>query len=72
MLEKLLEMDCLQVHENLQSSLKFLKLMSKNIRCTIGTIKTIKYFVKPSFIIHPQESSFQPLQEITSPGFVFN
>ena len=40
--------------------------------CLIGTIKTIKLFLKLSFIIHPEKSSLQSSQEITYPGFVFN
>ena len=38
----------------------------------IGTIKTIKLFLKLGFIIHPENSSLQPSQEITYLGFVFN
>ena len=33
--------------------------------CLIGTIKTIKLFLKLGFIIHPEKSSLQPSQEIT-------
>ena len=40
--------------------------------CLIGTIKTIKLFLKLGFIIHPQRSSLQPSQEITYLGLVFN
>ena len=40
--------------------------------CLIGTIKTIKLFLKLGFIIHPEKSSLQPSQEITYLGFVFN
>ena len=40
--------------------------------CLIGTIKTIKLFLKLSFIIHPEKSSLQPSQETTYLGFVFN
>ena len=38
----------------------------------IGTIKTIKLFLKLGFIIHPEESSLQPSQEMTYLVFVFN
>ena len=38
----------------------------------IGTIKTIKLFLKLDFIIHPEKSSLQPRQEMTYLGFVFN
>ena len=38
----------------------------------IGTIKTIKLFLKLCFIIHPEKSSLQPSREITYLGFVFN
>ena len=41
-------------------------------KCLIGTIKTIKLFLKLGFIIHPEKSSLQPSQEITYLGFVFN
>ena len=34
-------------------------------KCLIGTIKTIKLFLKLGFIIHPGKSSLQPSQEIT-------
>ena len=40
--------------------------------CLIGTIKTIKLFLKLGFIIHPEKSFLQPSQEITYLGFVFN
>ena len=40
--------------------------------CLIGTIKTIKLFLKVGFIIHPEKTSLQPSQEITYLGFVFN
>ena len=40
--------------------------------CLIGTIKTIKLFLKLGFIIHPEKSSLQPSQEITYLEFVFN
>ena len=40
--------------------------------CLIGTIKTIKLFLKLGFIIHPEKSSLQLSQEITYLGFVFN
>ena len=40
--------------------------------CLIGTIKTIKLFLKLGFIIHPEKSSLQPSQEITYLGFAFN
>ena len=38
----------------------------------IGTIKTIKLFLKLGFIIHPGKSSLQPRQEMTYLRFVFN
>ena len=38
----------------------------------IGTIKTIKLFLKLGFIIHPEKNSLQPRQEMTYLGFVFN
>ena len=38
----------------------------------IGTIKTIKLFLKLGFIIHPEKSFLQPSHKITYPGFVFN
>ena len=40
--------------------------------CLIGTIKTIKLFLKLGFIIHLEKSFLQPSQEITYLGFVFN
>ena len=40
--------------------------------CLIGTIKTIKLFLKLGFIIHPEKSSLQSSQEIIYIGFVFN
>ena len=40
--------------------------------CLMGTIKTIKLFLKLGFIIHPEKSFLQPSQEITYLGFVFN
>ena len=41
-------------------------------KCLIGTVKSIKLFLKLGFIIHPEKSSLQPSQEITYLGFVFN
>ena len=38
----------------------------------IGTIKTIKLFLKLGFIIQPEKSFLQPSHKITYPGFVFN
>ena len=32
--------------------------------CLTGTIKTIMFFLKLGFIIHPEKSSLQPSQEI--------
>ena len=47
--------------------------MFKNGRCySSNTIKTIKLFLKTDFIIHPEKSSLQHLQEITCLGFVFS
>ena len=40
--------------------------------CLLGTIKTIKLFLKLGFIIHPEKSSLQPSQEMTHLGFVFS
>ena len=40
--------------------------------CLIGTIKTIKLFLKLSFLIPREKSSLQCLQEITYLGFIFN
>ena len=40
--------------------------------CLIGTIKTIKLFLKLDFIIYPEKSSLQPSEEITYLTFVFN
>ena len=40
--------------------------------CLIGTIKTIKLFLKLGFIIHTEKSSVQPYQEIIYLGFAFN
>ena len=40
--------------------------------CFIGTIKTIKLFLKLGFILHPEKSSLQPSLETTYLGFVFN
>ena len=40
--------------------------------CLIGTIKTVKLFLKVGFIIHPEKTSLQPSQKITYLGFVFN
>ena len=34
-------------------------------KCLIGTVKSIKLFLKLGFIIHPEKSSLQPSQEIT-------
>ena len=39
-------------------------------KCLIGTVKSIKLFLKLGFIIHPEKSSLQPSQEITYLGFV--
>ena len=40
--------------------------------CLRSIIKTIKLFLKLSFIIHPENSSLQPSQDLTYPRFVFN
>ena len=40
--------------------------------CLIGTIKTIKLFLKLGFIIHSEKSPLQSSHEITYLGFVFN
>ena len=40
--------------------------------CLIGTIKTIKLFLKLDFLIPPEKSPLQCLQEITYLGFIFN
>ena len=40
--------------------------------CLTGTIKTIMFFLKLGFIIHPEKSSLKPSQETTYLGFVFN
>ena len=37
--------------------------------CLIGTIKTIKLFLRLGFIINPGKSSLQPSQETTYLGF---
>ena len=40
-------------------------------QCLIGTIKTIKIFLKLDFIIHLEKSSLQFSQDIADLGFVF-
>ena len=41
-------------------------------KCLTGTIKTIMFFLKLGFIIHPEKCSLQPSQETTYLGFAFN
>ena len=40
--------------------------------CLIGTVKSIKLFMKMGFIMHPEKSSLQPSQETTYLGLVLN
>ena len=40
--------------------------------CVIGTMKTMKLFLKLGFTINPEKISLQPSQETTYLGFVFS
>ena len=77
------QIDCLQVHDRWQSpylgivgvivATDDIIVLGENYKeYIIGTIKTIKLFLKLGFIIHPEKRSWKPLQQITYLGFVFN
>ena len=64
---------CLRIGVTVAIYIDYVFVIGDNYeQCLVGTIKTIKLFLKLGFIIHPEKSSLQPSQEITYLGFVFN
>ena len=62
---------CLRIGVTVAIYIDYVFVIGDNYeQCLVGTIKTIKLFLKLGFIIHPEKSSLQPSQEITYLGFV--